>query len=58
MQQVNKREKTQLQQREKFKFVRAHSGIELTTPSIPSLNVVPAHHHALHGIYVNLLYIS
>jgi transcription initiation factor TFIID subunit TAF12 len=34
--QVNKREKTQLRQREKFKFVRAHSGIELMTLRIHS----------------------
>jgi hypothetical protein len=54
MRQVNEREKN-LRQREKF--VRAHSGIELTILSIRSECVIPAHHHALHGVYVNLLYI-
>jgi hypothetical protein len=36
MRQANKREKKQLRQREKFKFVCAHSGIEPTTLSVQS----------------------
>jgi hypothetical protein len=36
MRQANKREKKQLRQREKFKFVCAHSGIEPTTHGIQS----------------------
>ena len=36
MRQANKREKKQLRQREKIKFVCAHSGIEPTTLSIQS----------------------
>ena len=48
MRQANKREKNQLRQREKFKFVCAHSGIE-PTPLAYNLGFVPAYHHVLHG---------
>ena len=59
MRPANKREKNQLRQREKFKFVCA---IALTLglnprPLAYNLCFVPAYHHVLHGKYVNLLYI-
>ena len=56
MRQVNEREKKYGKEK-KFKFVRTYSGIELVILSIRYESVVPTRHHALHGIYVNLLYI-
>jgi hypothetical protein len=56
MRQVNKREKKQLWQREKLKFICAHSEIR-THGFAYTLSVIPARHHILHGKYVNLLYI-
>ena len=55
MQQVNKQEKKQLRQREKFKFVCTQLWDSNSWPSAYTLSVVPAHHYVLHRIYVNLL---
>jgi hypothetical protein len=64
MRHVNRREKNQLRQREKLRIICVHSEIRThdlrvnpqQTSCAFTLYVIPARHHTLRAIYVNLLY--
>ena len=56
MRQVNKREKKNYGKEKYSNSFALTLGLN-SQPSAFALSVVPARHHALHGIYVNLLYI-